>query len=92
MSLMIDLKTKGQDFLVGNISIPLIEGAQLQENTHTQLEGFGDDLDHSPSQWDKLEVLWRNGLSQAPHMGKSIISQCPPIILNLNKSVTNVHS
>jgi hypothetical protein len=92
MSLMIGLKTKGQDFLVGDISIPLIEGAQLQENTHTQLEGFGDDLDHSPSQWDKLEVLWRNGLSQAPRMGKSIISQCPPIILNLNKSVTNVHS
>lgn len=32
---MIDLKTKGQDFLVGDISIPLIEGAQLQENTQT---------------------------------------------------------
>jgi len=51
LSHLIDPTIEGNDILVINISIPLIEGEKLREKYQVQLEGFVDDLDLSPSQW-----------------------------------------
>ena len=51
---LIDPTIEGNDILVIDISIPLIEGEKLREKYQIQLEGFGDDLDVSPSQWCKI--------------------------------------
>jgi hypothetical protein len=54
------MSTDKNDFCVGNIPISLVNGVKDNVEGQSHLDIFGGDLDLTPSQWSRLEMLWKN--------------------------------
>lgn len=73
-----------KDFLVGDISIPLIVGSHLQDDCIDNMVDYLGDLEFSTSQWNKLGALWPKGSLASPSLGK--ITKSPLLLLVSNSS------